>query len=156
MNHSQFPVDEVKVEATLFSRGVDKLRFAFAVSDFETASGFHDPKDGDESFGDLIFLGDVLGELVFSLSEFHFGVGAGELLGIIFGVLNDTFSMFVHKFPEVFDEGIVVIEESNHRLGITEGQIPLKNEAIKTIDTSLDFVVKMLYKRVHGVSGFGG
>ena len=82
--------------------------------------------------------------------------GAGELLGIIFGVLNDTFSMFVDEFPEVFDEGIVVIEESNHRLGITEGQIPLKNEAIKTIDTSLNVGLKFLYKGIHGVSGFGG
>ena len=70
MNHSQRLVKRIKAEATLFSRGVDGPRPAFAISDFETSPGFHDPKDSDETFGDSVFGGDFLSESTFSFSEF--------------------------------------------------------------------------------------
>lgn len=155
VNHSQFSVDKIKVEAALFSRGVDELGLAFAVSDFETSPGFHGPKDADEPFVDPVFVGDFLGEFFFALSEFDFDVGSVEFCGVVLGVLDDAFGVFVDELSEVFDEDVVSVEETDHGFGVAERQIALKNDTIETFDASLDFVLENSYKIVHGVSAFG-
>ncbi|MCL2624980.1 MAG: hypothetical protein FWD31_15055, partial [Planctomycetaceae bacterium] len=77
-------------------------------------------------------------------------------MGDLFGVGHDTFGVLVDEFSEIFDENVVLVEEPVHGIGPSDGQIALKNDTIKTIDPTLDFVLELLYKIVHGVSAFGG
>src|SRR5215469_8586200 len=134
MNHSQLPVNKVKVEATLFSTGVDELGLTFAVGNFETSTGFHCPKDGNEAFGDLVFFSNLSSEFLFSLPVFDLKVGTIEFLRTIFGMLDDTFRMLVNKFSEIFDESVVLVEQSVHGFRKANRQIAFENDPIKAIE----------------------
>jgi len=67
-------------------------------------------------------------------------------------MLDHLFGVFVNELSEIFDQSVVFVKESNHGVWKTDGQIALKNNTIETFDTSLDVVLKKLYKGVHGVS----
>jgi len=86
-------------------------------------------------------------------SSERFRLRTSTFLSVILSMLDHLFGMFVNKFPEIFlscliffEGGVVFVKESNHGVWKTDGQITLKNNTIKTIDTFLDVVREKLYK----------
>ena len=151
MHETELPIQKVKVEAQTLPAGTEKIGAILTVNKFEALAGFHSGKHTYKPFCDAITSGDLPGFIILTDRPIYRNVGPPSFFSHSLCMFLNSFGVSSNKSLEILEEKPLSVHKPFHGLRPTDGQVPFKQNSIKTSYRSSYFLCMLIDEFFHGV-----
>jgi hypothetical protein len=151
MHEPELTIDEVEVQTQALAAGRDQPGPALAGGDIEAVARFDGGQHANQPFGDLIALGDGLGQGFLARGAAQVNVRAARLFGRGPGVPLDGLGMLGDKAAKILDSPTLARYECLHGIRPAQGQVALEENPVEAGNRAGDVGLMVVDKAFHGV-----